>query len=142
MKKETLKAFHPMSVVMTLTDSFDLSRGGMIVKPNNLPLTTQNLNITMYWLSDQAFSPNSQFIIKHTSNEVKAKVQETLYKIDINTLSQCKNNTQIEMNDIVRVKVRVDRPLFVDHYSVNKKTGSLIMIDEQTHNTVAAGIID
>jgi len=136
------EAFAPQSVTITLEDEIDISRGDMIAKPNNQPTATQDLEAMVCWFSDsRSLSPRSKFILRHTTKEAKAMVRDLRYKVDINTLHKIEGITQLSLNEIGRIKVRVSSPLLADSYSRNRNTGSFILIDEGTNETVAAGMI-
>ncbi len=135
------EAFPPMSVSIELEDDIDLGRGDMIVKENYLPESTQDLNVMLCWLNNESPTTRSKYYLKHTSNEVKTMIKEVVYKVDVNTLEKKEGEEDINMNDIVRVKLRTTKPLFIDSYSKNRITGSLILIDATTSETVAAGMI-
>ena len=135
------EAFSPMSVAMTLEDEIDISRGDMIAKPNNMPTATQDLDVMLCWFHEKPLAPNGRYFLKHTTRDCKVLVKEVRYKIDINTLHKVENDVKLGMNDIGRVRLRTTVPLFVDPYSINRNTGGVILIDEQTNNTVAAGMI-
>ncbi len=135
------EAYAPMSVSITLTDDVDVSRGDMIVKSNNRPTPTQEFDAMLCWLHNDTSKPRAKYTILHTSNEQKAMIKEVLYKIDINTYNREEENKHLTMNDIARIKVRTTRPLMVDEYRDNRITGSFILIDDATHETVAAGMI-
>lgn len=135
------EAFYPMSVNMLLEGEHDLSRGDMITKPNNKPKMTQNLDVMLCWLGKTPFNPKGKYLIKHTTKEVKAITKEVLYKININNLHKDEEDKELKMNDIGRAKFRVSSPLFIDKFKTNKNTGSLILIDQFTNETVAAGLI-
>lgn len=135
------EAFAPMSVTMTLEDDIDISRGDMIVRPHNQPEVSQDIDIIMCWLNNKPVNPSSKYILTHTSKDVKAIIKEINYKIDINTLHRIENDKDLRMNDIARVRLRTTQPLFFDSYSRNRNTGSLILIDDGTKETVAAGMI-
>ena len=141
MQDDVKEAFGPMSIAMTLEDEIDISRGDMIAKPNNLPTTTQDIEIMICWFHDKPLNPAGRYIVRHTTRECQAKVKEVLYKININTLHKLEDDRKIGMNDIGRVRLRTTLPLFADPYSVNRSTGGLILIDPDTNNTVAAGMI-
>lgn len=138
---ELEEAFPPMSVAVTLEDDIDISRGDMICKPNNKPEAAQEIDVMMCWLNKKALQPNGKYIIKHTTNEAKCIVKEVLYKVDINTLEKHPDEDNIEMNDIGRVKIKTAKPLFFDSYRKNRNTGSIILIDPFTFETVGAGMI-
>jgi len=138
---EVDEAFAPMSVSITLEDDIDISRGDMIVRSNNKPEAQQDLEVMLCWLNNSPAKPRAKYTIKHTSNEQKAMVKEVLYKIDINTLSRSSDKTEMTMNDICKVKIRTTKPLMVDPYRENRTTGSIILIDDATNETVAAGMV-
>ncbi len=135
------EAYAPMSACITLTDDIDISRGDMIVKTNNKPESTQEFDAMLCWLHNAPSKPRVKYTILHTSNEQKAMVKEVLYKIDINTYARNVEDKDLSMNDIARIKVRTTRPLLIDEYRDNRITGSFVLIDDATHETVAAGMI-
>jgi sulfate adenylyltransferase subunit 1 len=139
--EEINEAFAPMSVTITLEDDIDISRGDMITKENNCPEPTQNLNVILTWMNEKPLVNGSKLFLKHTCQEVKAIVTEIVYEIDINTLHRKENTSKLEMNLIGKVKIRTSKPIFVDRYDRNRSTGSIILIDPQNNNTLAAGII-
>tara|TARA_B100000809_G_scaffold266666_1_gene330594 strand:- start:2552 stop:3808 length:1257 start_codon:yes stop_codon:yes gene_type:complete len=138
---ELKEAYAPMSVSITLTDDIDVSRGNMIVKTTNQPKAIQEFDTMLCWLNDNSARPKAKYTILHTSNEQKAMIKDIMYKIDINTYSREEDNKELNMNDIARVKIRTTRPLMVDEYRDNRITGSFVLIDDVTHETVAAGMI-
>ncbi|EDP71451.1 sulfate adenylyltransferase, subunit 1 [Flavobacteriales bacterium ALC-1] len=135
------EAFAPMSVTMTLEDEIDNSRGDMIVRENNVPEIGQDLEVLVTWMSTKPIQARTKVVIKHTTNETIGMVKELKYKIDINTLHRIENIDKIEMNDIARLSIRTAKPVFFDAYKRNRQTGSLIIIDEQTNETIGAGMI-
>jgi len=135
------EAFAPMSVTMTLEDEIDISRGDIIAKPNNHPQSEQDIDLMICWMNQRPINLNSKFFIRHTTKEVRGVLKEIQYKLDINSLQRIENADQLVMNDIARVKIRTAQPLAFDSYRKNRITGSLIMIDEGTFETVAAGMI-
>lgn len=135
------EAFAPMSVTMTLKDEIDNSRGDMIVRENNLPEVGQDLDVLVTWMNQKPLKSNTKVMVKHTTNECLAMVKELKYKVDINTLHRIEGISHIEMNDIARISIRTSKPLFFDAYKRNRQTGSLIIIDEQTNETIGAGMI-
>jgi sulfate adenylyltransferase subunit 1 len=139
--KQLEEAFAPMSVSITLEDNIDISRGDMIVRSNNKPKDVQDIEVMLCWLNNISAKPRAKYIIKHTSNEQKAMIKEVVYKIDINTLDRVKDNNDLNMNDISKVKIRITKPLMIDSYRENRTTGSIILIDDATNETVAAGMI-
>jgi len=138
---EVDEAFAPMSVTITLEDDIDVSRGDMIVRTNNQPDASQDVECMMCWLHPNGPAPRGKYVIRHTSNEARAMIKEINYKVDINTLHRLEDDKEIKMNDIARVKLRTTNPLFIDSYRRNRNTGSLILVDETTNETVAAGMI-
>ena len=135
------EAFSPMSVSINLTDDIDVSRGDMIVKNNNQPEVSQDLDVLMCWMAAKGPRPGAKYYLKSTSNEVMAIIKEVIYKIDINTMQRLDEDNDIKMNDMARIRMRTTRPLIYDEYRRNRITGSLILIDESTNETVAAGTI-
>ncbi|MEO5600713.1 MAG: GTP-binding protein [Cyclobacteriaceae bacterium] len=135
------EAFAPMSVTITLEDEIDISRGDIIAKPNNHPQTEQDIDLMLCWMNQKPVSVNSKFYLRHTSREVRGILKEIQYKLDINSLTRVDNASQLVMNDIARVRIHTARPLFYDSYRKNRITGSVILVDEGTNETVAAGMI-
>ena len=135
------EAYAPMSVSITLEDDIDISRGDMIVRANNQPKSSQDIDVMLCWLHNDPAKPRAKYTIRHTSNEQKAMIKEVVYKIDINTLGRKTDDTSMNMNDICRVKIRTTKPLMVDSSRENRITGSIILIDDTTNETVAAGMI-
>lgn len=134
-------AFEGMSVVLTLADDIDVGRGDMIVKSNNLPEITQDLSAMICWFNENPARDRAKYTLKHTSNEPKAMIKEIEYKVNIDTLKRMAEDKQIHMNDICKVKIRTTAPIMMDDYARNRKTGSFILIDEATNETVAAGML-
>ncbi|AUC83157.1 sulfate adenylyltransferase [Lacinutrix sp. Bg11-31] len=139
--KTIKEAFAPMSVSITLDDDIDVSRGDMIVRSNNKPEALQDLEVMLCWLNNSVAKPRTKYTIKHTSNTQKAIIKEVIYKIDVNSLERNSENKELKMNDISKVKIRTTKPLMVDSYRENRITGSIILIDDTTNETVAAGMI-
>ena len=135
------EAFAPMSVTMLLENEIDISRGDMIVRTNNQPRVSQDIELIICWLNVKPLNPSAKYCVMHTTREAKAIIKEILYKIDISTLHRKEDDKEIGMNDIARIKLRTTQPLFFDNYNRNKFTGSLILVDEGTKETVAAGMI-
>ena len=135
------EAFTPMSVIMTLEDEIDNSRGDMIVRENNVPEVGQDLEVLVTWMNSNPLQARTKVVVKHTTNECVAMVKELKYKVDINTLHRIEGIDKIMMNDIGRITLRTSKPLIYDAYKKNRLTGSLIIIDEQTNETIGAGMI-
>ena len=135
------EAFAPQSITMTLEDDIDISRGDMIVRKNNSPEPKQDIDIMICWLSDTPLQLRGKYAIKHTSKDARCMIKNILYKVDINTLHRNEEDKKISSNDIARISIRTTAPLFIDSYNSNRNTGSVILIDEATNNTVGAGMI-
>ncbi len=136
------EAFSPMSATITLEDEIDMSRGDMLVKANNQPVPTQDIDAMVCWFSsDKSLAGRGKYVLRHTTKEVKAIVSEVCYKININTLRKIEQDLTLNLNDIGRIKVRTSAPLIADNYKSNRTTGSFVLIDELTNATVAAGMI-
>jgi sulfate adenylyltransferase subunit 1 len=138
---EISEAFAPMSITMCLDDDIDISRGDMIVRENNQPNTSQDIELMVCWMDEKPLQSKGKYIIKHTSKEVRCMVKNIQYKMDINTLHRLEDGAIIGANDIARISIRTTQPLLFDSYSTNRNTGSVIIIDEGTNNTVGAGMI-
>jgi sulfate adenylyltransferase subunit 1 len=135
------EAFAPMSITMTLADEIDNSRGDMIVRENNVPEVGQDLKVLVTWMSATPLQAHTKVVIKHTTNECLAVVKELNYKIDINTLHRIEEIQEVAMNEIAKISIRTSKPIFYDAYKKNRQTGSIIIIDEQTNETIGAGMI-
>lgn len=135
------EAFAPMSVTITLEDEIDISRGDIIAKPNNQPQTDQDIDLMLCWMNQKPVNLNTKFFVRHMTKEVKGVLKEIQYKLDINTLQRLENVEQLTMNEIARVKIRTAQPLAFDSYRKNRITGSIILVDESSNETVAAGMI-
>ena len=135
------EAFAPMSVTMTLVDEIDNSRGDMIVRENNIPEVGQDLSVLVTWMSTVPLQARTKVVIKHTTNECVAMVKELQYIIDINSLHRIEGVQEVAMNEIAKISIRTSKPVFYDAYKKNRQTGSIIIIDEQTNETIGAGMI-
>jgi sulfate adenylyltransferase subunit 1 len=138
---ELEEAFPPMSVTITLEDDIDISRGDMLVRSENRPEGQQDLDVMLCWLNATPPRPRAKYVLKQTTADARAMITEIQYKMDINTLHRLEEDKDIKMNDIARVKIRSTKPIFADEYNQNRVTGSLILVDEATNETVAAGMI-
>jgi len=139
--KEINEAFPPMSVSMTLFDDIDISRGDSIAKPNNQPSSSQDFEVMLCWLNPNPLNLSGKYLLQQTTNSARAVFKEIIYKIDIQTISRNEIEKEIFANDIFRAKIRTTKPLLFDPYRRNRSTGSLILIDEITNETIAAGMI-
>jgi sulfate adenylyltransferase subunit 1 len=135
------EAHAPMSVTIRIDDDIDISRGDMIVRANNMPHIGQDIDLMICWLGKQKMALRGKYALKHTHRDVRCMISEIKYKLNINTLHRMEGATEIGMNDIARIKIRTTSPLFYDSYRRNRVTGSVILIDEATNETVAAGMI-
>jgi sulfate adenylyltransferase subunit 1 len=138
---ELLEVFPPMSVAMQLTDDIDISRGDMIVHENDLPMVSTNLRVMLCWMNQKPLETNTRFALKHTTKEVRCIVQDINYVLNISTLVKIFPINKVMLNEIACVELRTTQPLCFDPYSLNRITGSLILINEATNETVAAGMI-
>jgi sulfate adenylyltransferase subunit 1 len=128
-------------VTLTLDDEIDISRGDMIVKANNPPEVGQDLEAMICWFSERPMAARGRYLLRHTTREVQAVVKDVRYKVNINTLRKIEDNLTFSMNDIGRIAVRTSSPLMYDSYAKNRITGSFVLIDAGTNETVAAGMI-
>jgi bifunctional enzyme CysN/CysC len=136
------EAFPPMSVTLVLEDDIDISRGDMICRPHNQPSVTQDVDAMVCWMSEsRKLSARDRLIVKHTTRTAKAIVRDLHYRLDVNTLHRHEGVSDLSLNEIGRVTLRLTHPLFSDPYTRNRQTGGLILIDEATGATVAAGMI-
>ncbi len=139
---ELSEAFPPQSVTILLEEDFDLSRGDMIVRENNQPVVTQDIEMMICWFDHtKPLQLRGKYAIQHTTQNVRCIVKEVRYKLNINTLHRDLEDKQLKMNDMGRIVVRTTKPLFADAYRKNRITGSVILIDEASNNTVGAGMI-
>jgi sulfate adenylyltransferase subunit 1 len=138
---ELKEAYPPMSVTLLLEDDLDLSRGDMIVRENNQPHVGQDLEVMICWFNEQPLQPRGKYAIMHTTKEARCIIKEIRYKLDINTLHRNEKDKQIKMNDIARIVIRTTKALFYDSYRKNRITGSIILVNEGTNETVGAGMI-
>jgi sulfate adenylyltransferase subunit 1 len=135
------KAFSPQSITIQLEDDIDVSRGDMIVKPENMPQVSQDIELMLCWLNEKPLVAGSKYLVRHTTNEVRCVVKEIVFKENLNTLEEDYNDKVINVNDIARVKIRTTKPLIYDSYRKNRTTGSLVLINEGTNETVGAGMV-
>jgi len=138
---ELEEAHPPMSVTMLLEDDVDVSRGDMIVRVNNKPDVTQDLEVMVCWFGDKPLQAKGKYSLLHTTTDTRCMVKEIRYKLDINTLHRNQEDLEVKMNDIARVVLRTTSPVFADSYRQNRISGSVILVDEGTNNTVGAGMV-
>ncbi len=133
-------AFPPQSVTVTLEDEIDISRGDMLVHPDNIPRVDRQFEAMLVWMDETPMNLNTQFYIKHANNSTKARIDEVKYKVDVNTLEKF-SIEKFHLNEIGRVVITTSKPLFFDPYKKNRQTGSFVLIDPVSHNTSAVGMI-
>ncbi len=134
------KAFAPLSVTVCLEDELDISRGDMLVHPSHAPQVTRTIDARLVWMSQTPLDPRREYIVKHTTQEVAARVRTIRYRVDVNTLEK-QEATELSLNDIGAAVIDTRKPLFVDPYRRNRATGAFIVIDPLSNETVAAGMI-
>ena len=130
-----------MSVALRLSDDIDVGRGSTIVRTQNQPTVSNHFECLLCWMSEQPLSPRRRYLVKHTTSTAMVAKVEVRYRIDVETLRRDESATTLELNDLARVHVELSSPLVFDSYRRNRVTGSLIVIDEATNDTVAAGVI-
>ncbi len=136
------EAFPPMSVAIQLTDDIDISRGDMIVREGNQPEITQDITAMVVWMGERPLQLGKKYTLMHTTNEVKTMVKSIQYKVDISTLQRNEEEKSIGKNDIAKITLRTTKPLFVDSYRSNRATGSFILVEEGTNETVGVCMIN
>jgi sulfate adenylyltransferase large subunit len=137
---EVEAAFPTMSVALRFADEVDISRGDMIVEAEDAPVVARELEAMVCWMSEEPMRTGGRYAIKHTTRIARAVIKELEHRIDINTLEHVQAD-KLALNEIGRVRIRCSAPLIVDTYSLNRTTGSFILIDESTNDTVGAGMI-
>jgi sulfate adenylyltransferase subunit 1 len=138
---ELESAWAPESVSIRLRDDIDVSRGDMIVKEDELPQSSTEVTLLLCWLNHQPLRAGSKYIVRHTTNELPGIVKEIQSRIDVNTLDEVAPPAEIHMNDIARIRLKTAKPLHYDPYSINRATGSLVLIHPDTFETVAAAML-
>ncbi|MDD3078495.1 MAG: GTP-binding protein [Paludibacter sp.] len=141
-QKSLSEAFTPQSVTIRLADNIDISRGDLLVKTTETqPMVNANISALICWLNHRPLNVGGKYIIRHGTDEIRGIIKEVHYKVNINTLENIKDDKTIKMNDIAHVSMKTMKPLKYDSYSQNSVTGSLVIIDEYTFETVGAGMI-
>lgn len=140
-EEQVQEAFAPQSVTVTLADDIDISRGDMIVREGNVPNNSQDIEAMICWFNERPMQLRGKYVLRHTSKEVRCMITDMRYKMDINQLTRNEDDKNFRMNDIGRVTLRTTAPLFYDSYRKNRVTGSFVLVDEATNETVAAGMI-
>jgi bifunctional enzyme CysN/CysC len=135
------EAFPPMSVTLRLEDDIDISRGDLICRPQNRPLLERDVDAMVCWMGEEPGQAGKRYLLKHTARQTRARVSGLVYRIDLEQLHRDRTADRLELNDIGRMTLRTATPLAFDPYSRNRMTGSFILIDETTNDTVAAGVL-
>jgi sulfate adenylyltransferase subunit 1 len=135
------EAFSPMSVTFRLAHDIDISRGDMIVPADQKPHIGQEIDVMVCWLGEKPMVLGGKYVIRHTTSEVRGIIKQLDFKVDINTLEHNHEDKTVELNEIARISIKTSKPVFYDSYKENRITGSIIIIDEATNNTVGAGMI-
>jgi sulfate adenylyltransferase subunit 1 len=136
------EACTPASIVMQLEDDIDAGRGDMIARIDNLPKVSQQFDAMICWMSEDQMLPRKKYLLKHGSNEVTAMITKKVYTLDVNTFSKADDQSlKIGLNDIARITIKTSKPLNFDDFESNRANGSFILIDTQTNETIAAGMI-
>jgi bifunctional enzyme CysN/CysC len=138
---ELTEALAPMSVTVRLADELDISRGDVICRPSETPTVARELQADICWMIDQPLRRGGRYLVKQATRTATAIVEELCDHVDVHTLQRAGAPEQLALNDIGRVRLRTSAPLVFDPYIANRRTGSFILIDEATNNTVAAGLI-
>ncbi|MCD6347473.1 MAG: sulfate adenylyltransferase, partial [Bacteroidales bacterium] len=129
------------SVTLQLDDDIDISRGDMIVGQHNQPKKSQEIDLMVCWFNERPLLIGAKYALRHTTSKTRAVIKSVDYKMNINTLEKEASDKNIQMNDIGKIKIKTSKPIFFDSYAANRITGSLILIDEATNETMAAGMI-
>jgi sulfate adenylyltransferase subunit 1 len=129
------------SVSITLEDHIDISRGDLLVRAGSMPEISQDVNMMVCWFNERPLMPGGRYIVRNYSNEAGCVIKSVGYKMNIETMEKDASDLTIKMNDIAQIKIRTSKPLFFDTYKQNNITGSVILIDEGTNETVGAGMI-
>jgi sulfate adenylyltransferase large subunit len=136
------EAYPPMSVTVLIDNDIDVSRGDMFCRPHNRPFVTQDIEAMVCWMSEaRTLTPQSRLLVKHTTRTVKAIVRDLQYRLNVNTLHRDDTASELSLNEIGRVTLRLTQPVFCDPYQRNRMTGGMILIDEATGATVGAAMI-
>jgi sulfate adenylyltransferase subunit 1 (EFTu-like GTPase family) len=134
-------AYTPMSVTLLLEDEIDISRGDMIVKPDNVPYVDRDLDVMVSWMHDAPLAKGKKYRVKVGAKSARAMIKDVRFRVDIQHLERDKQATELGLNEIGRVHLKLAEPVVYDAYSRNRQTGSMIFIEEGTNLTVGAGLI-
>jgi bifunctional enzyme CysN/CysC len=129
-----------MSVTIHLEDELDISRGDMLVEPDDQPVAARELDAMVCWMGEEPLRPDSRYAIKHTTRTVRAVVEQLEHRVDVNSLAH-ERAEELALNEIGRLRLRTSAPVMIDRYRRNRATGSFVLIDESTNDTVGAGMV-
>lgn len=135
------EVFAPQSVTITLDDDIDISRGDMIVKEDSMPIISQDIDMMICWFNERPLILGGKYVLRHTTSDLRCVIRDIKYKLNVNTLESDESEKRIGLNDIARITIKTTKPIFYDNYRKNRNTGSVILIEEGTNETVAAGMI-
>jgi sulfate adenylyltransferase subunit 1 len=141
MGKNLMRTFSGDSVAISLEDQIDISRGDMLVSPDDIPIISQDINLIICWFNEKPLRVGGKYLVRMNTNEAGCVIKTVNYRMNINTLEKDFEDIEIKMNDIANIRIRTSKPVFFDAYKKNNITGSLILIDEGTNETVASGMI-
>ncbi len=141
MTGELQQAYPPQSVSFRLAHDIDISRGDMIVPVAQKPKVSQEVDLMVCWLGEKPMVLGGKYVIRHTTSELRGIIRGVVYKVNINTLDENHDDQSVGLNEIARITLKTSKPIFYDSYKDNHITGSIIIIDEATNNTVGAGMI-
>jgi sulfate adenylyltransferase subunit 1 len=141
MNGEIREAFPPMSVTLRLKDDLDISRGDLIVPEKMIPQSGQDIDLMICWMNQVPMNPNGKYLIRHMTREGRCMIKKINYILNINTLQEKEGEKEVKLNEIASITLRTTQPMYFDKYSINRFSGSLILIDESTFETVGAGMI-
>ncbi|MCP4873084.1 MAG: sulfate adenylyltransferase subunit CysN [Proteobacteria bacterium] len=135
------QAVSGQSVTITLEDDIDISRGDMIVRPGNMPRVDNEFEAAICWMSDEPMQARKKYLIKHSTRTVRGFIKQLRYGIDVDSLHRDEEATELNLNEIGRCILKVQKPIFCDFYAHNRVGGAFIIIDELTNLTVGAGMV-
>ncbi len=140
-EKEMYRAFPPESVTITLSDEIDISRGDMIVQSGNEPQVSNEFDVMMCWMHEKTMQTGKKYVLRHTTAELRCIPKAIAYKVDVNTQDEIYDVKELKLNEIGRVSIKTTKALYFDSYHKNRQTGSIILVDEATNETVGVGMI-
>jgi sulfate adenylyltransferase subunit 1 len=135
------EAYAPQSVAMQFYDDIDISRGDTIIKKGNMPRVSQDIEVMVCWFNEKNMINGDKYMLRQLTSQSKCMISEIIFKVNINNLEEDNCDKIIKMNDLAKIRIRTSKPVIFDSYQTNRITGSLILVDEGTNETVAAGMI-